>query len=135
MSYPKSRNGRHKTKEKFIPLSPQYLISGIRALLCAIMLQAMKDARQPDTITGDEAREFLRNGAGWIMHYLYGLELNGEALIALIDEGHLDEHLRMKVLRYSRDVHRVDRPDLEELRLKPLPPELNQNLLTGGEKL
>lgn len=135
MSYPKSMNGKHKPGKKIIALPPQYLISGIRALLCAIMLQAMRDAKKQDTITGDEAREFLRNGAGWIMHYLYGLELNGEALIALIDEGHIDEHLRMKVLRYSRDVHRIDRPDLEEIRLKPLPSELNENLLTGGEKL
>ena len=135
MSYPKTMNGKHEAEEKFIPLSPQYLISGVRALLCAIMLQAMRDAQKQDTIIGDEARDFLRNGAGWIMHYLYGLELNGEELIALIDGGHIDKHLRMKVMRYSRDVHRMDRPDLEEIRLKPLPPELNENLLTGGEKL
>ena len=40
----------------------------------------------------------------------------------------------MKVQRYRRAVHRRDRPDLEEIRLKPLPPELNENLLFGGEK-
>lgn len=128
-------NGKPKAEEKFIALSPNYLISGVRSLLCAIMLQAMRDAQKQDTLIGNEAREFLRNGAGWIMHYLYGLELNGEALIDLIDGGHIDEHLRMKVMRYSRDVHRTDRPDLEEIRLKPLPPELNENLLVGGEKL
>ena len=135
VSYPKSMNGKNKTEEKFIAPSPPYLISGVRSLLCAIMLQAMRDAQKQGTIIGDEAREFLRNGAGWIMHYLYGLELNGEELLALIDGGHIDKHLRMKVMRYSRDVHRMDRPDLEEIRLKPLPPELNENLLTGGEKL
>ena len=135
-SYPRinGRNGKSGREIQAEQAKPNYTIEGIRALLCAILLRAMSDAKAEDITLHDEAREFLCEGAGWITHHLYGLELDGKTLITLIDAGHLDDHLRMKVQRYRRTVHRIDRPDLEEIRLKPLPPELNAGLLYGGEK-
>lgn len=134
--YPRinGRNGKSGREIKIEEDRPNYPMKSIRALLSAILLRAMSDAKAGDSNRRDEARDFLRDGANWITHHLYGLELDGEALITLIDEGHLDEHLRMKVQRYRRVVHRIDRPDLDEIRLKPLPPELNAGLLYGGQK-
>jgi len=134
--YPRinGQNGKSGHKVQIGEDKPSYSTEGIRALLCAILLRAMSDTKARDSPLRDEAREFLRDGATWITRHLYGLELDGNVLITLIDEGRLDEHLRMKVQRYRRPVHRIDRPDLEEIRLKPLPPELNSGLLHGGEK-
>lgn len=134
--YPRilGRNGKPGQAAQPEEVQPNYSLGSIRALLCAILLRAMSDAKGEDSRWRDEAREFLHDGASWITRNLYGLELDGNVLITLIDEGHLDEHLRMKIQRYRRAVHRIDRPDLEEIRLKPLPPKLNAGLLFGGER-
>lgn len=79
-----------------------------RALLSAILLQALKDAKGTGC-EGTEARRWIIDVASSITRSLYGFDVDGMFLLKLLDQGDLDHIIRYKSQRYRRPVTHTHR--------------------------